>query len=93
MNMPRHIIAKPVQTAGVTSSNAGFSSAAIISFPSLLSVAFMISAVHFDAARAQKGRAAALACGKQLQQQCGGISVFGTNILECLKRDQEKLSK
>src|SRR5262249_33170922 len=33
MNMPTHIIAKPVQTAGVTSSNAIFSSVEFISFP------------------------------------------------------------
>src|SRR5262245_45364677 len=33
MNMPTHIIAKPVQTAGVTSSNTIFSSVEVISFP------------------------------------------------------------
>jgi len=66
---------------------------AVAAITSALAVAFLISAVYFDAARAQKGRAAAMACGKQLQQQCSGISVFGTNTLECLRRDQDKLSK
>ena len=66
---------------------------AIAAITSLLSIAFLISAAHFDVAQAQRHRAAAIACGKQLQQQCTGIAVFGTNIIECLKRDQEKLSK
>jgi hypothetical protein len=63
---------------------------AITAMTSLLSVAILISTTHFDVARAQKGRAA---CGKELQRHCTGVSVFGNNALECLKKDQDKLSK
>ena len=66
---------------------------AIAAMTPLLSVAILISAAHFDVAQAQKGRAAAVACGKDLQKQCTGVLVFGNNMLECLKRDQDKLSK
>jgi len=58
----------------------------------MITVTTLISAT-FDVAQAQKGRAAAIACGKELQKQCTGVSVFGNNMLECLKRDQDKLSK
>src|SRR5262249_10684370 len=54
----------------------------------LLSVAIVISAAHFNVAQAQS-RAA---CGNELKKQCSGVVVFGNNALECLKRDQEKLS-
>ena len=37
---------------------------AIAAITSLFSVAFLISAAHFDVAQAQKRRAAAIACGK-----------------------------
>jgi hypothetical protein len=63
---------------------------AIAAMTSLLSVAILISAAHFDVAQAQKGRAA---CGKELQKHCTGVSVFGNNALECLKKNQDKLSK
>src|SRR5262245_14915893 len=52
-----------------------------------------VSAAHFNDAQAQnsskKGRAA---CGAELKKQCSGVVVFGNNALECLKRDQQKLS-
>ena len=66
---------------------------AIAAMTSLLSVAILISAAHFDVAQAQKRRAADIACGKELQKRCTGIAVFATNALDCLKRDQAKLSK
>jgi hypothetical protein len=56
---------------------------------SLLSVAILISAAHFNVAQAQKGRA----CGQELQKHCAGVPVSGNNMLECLNRDQDKLSK
>jgi hypothetical protein len=60
---------------------------------SLLSVAILISSANFDVAQAQKGRAAAVACGEKLRLQCSDVTVFGTNMLECLKKDQDKLPK
>jgi hypothetical protein len=66
---------------------------AIAAMTSLLSVAILISAAHFDVAQAQKRRAADIACGKELQKHCTGIAVFATNALDCLKRDQDKLPK
>ena len=66
---------------------------AIAAITSLLSGAILISAGQFDTAQAKKGQAAAVACGKELQQHCTGVPVFGNNMLECLKRDQDKLSK
>ena len=65
---------------------------AIAAMTSLLSVAILVTAAHFDVAQAQKGRAAAVACGKELQKVCTGVFIFGNNTLECLKRDQDKLS-
>jgi hypothetical protein len=65
----------------------------------LLSVAILISSVHFGVAQAQnapkKNRAAvAVACGKELQNRCsGGVPVHANNMLECLQKEQEKLSK
>ena len=65
---------------------------AIVAITWLLSVAVLISAAQFDVAQAKKGRAAALACGKQLQKQCGGMPVLANNMQECLKKIQGKLS-
>jgi hypothetical protein len=63
----------------------------------LLSFAILISAVHFNVAQAQdnpkKGRAAAVACGKELIKLCSNVPVRGNNMLECLQKDQEKLTK
>ena len=63
---------------------------AIVAITWLLSVAALISAAQFDVAEAKKGRAAG--CGKELQKQCGGVPVLANNMLECLQKNQEKLS-
>src|SRR5262245_66224752 len=68
---------------------------AIAAITWLLSVAILISAAHFNVAQAQnnpkKGRAAALACGKELVKQCRGVTVQANNMLECVQKRQEKL--
>ena len=58
-----------------------------------LSVAILISVANFNIAQAQKGSAAALACGKELISHCSGAPVPANNMLECLRKDQEKLSE
>ena len=63
----------------------------------LFSVAIIIFAVQFNVAQAQnnpkKDRAAfALACRKQLEQQCSGVRVQANNMLECLQRTGPNLS-
>src|SRR5262245_31975798 len=65
---------------------------AIAAITWLLSVAALISVAQFDVAQAKSGRAAALACGKELQKQCSGVRVQANNMLECLQKNQEKLS-
>ena len=62
---------------------------AIAAITSLLSVAILISAAHFNVAQAQKGRA----CGRELQKHCTGVPVSGNNVLECLSKNQDNLSK
>ena len=59
----------------------------------LLSVAILISVANFNIAQAQKGNAAALACGKELINHCSGVPVPANDMLECLRKDQEKLSE
>jgi hypothetical protein len=72
---------------------------------SLLSVAILICAAHFNVAQAQNNpqgdRATALACGNALKKQCSGVPVGvpvgvpgqqKTNVLGCLQKPQEKLS-
>ena len=63
---------------------------AIAAITSLLSVAALISAAQFDVAQAKKVRA--VGCGKELQKQCVGVPVLANNMLECLQKNQEKLS-
>ena len=60
----------------------------------LMSVAILISVADFNVAQAQtnKNRAAAVACGKELAKQCSGVPVRANNMLECVQKDQEKLS-
>ena len=65
---------------------------AIAAITLLLSVAILISAVHFNVAQAQN-RAVRLACGKELIKQCTGVPVAANNMLECLEKNQENLSK
>jgi hypothetical protein len=57
----------------------------------LLSLAILLSAVHFNVAQAQT-RTVALACGKQLQKQCGGVPVLQNKIRECLQKSQGKIA-
>ena len=52
--------------------------------------AFLISAVHLNVAQAQT-RTVAVACGKQLQKQCGGMPVLANNLRECLQKSQGKI--
>jgi hypothetical protein len=61
----------------------------------LLSAAMLVSAVHYDVAQANPKKhrtAAVVACGKELQKQCSRVPVRANNMLECLQKDQEKLS-
>jgi hypothetical protein len=37
-------------------------------------------------------RYGALACGKELQKQCGGVPVLANNMLECIQKSQGKIS-
>ena len=56
----------------------------------LLSVAILTSA-----AQAQdnlRNTRTAVACGQELKRQCGGVPVQANNMLECLQKNQEKLS-
>ena len=58
-------------------------------FPaSLLSVVFLISALHYNVAQAKSGTATAVACGKELQKQCSGVPVKANNMIECLQKAQ-----
>jgi|SRR6516164_5823508 hypothetical protein len=50
---------------------------------SLLSVAMIISA---DNAAQAKSRTVAVACGKELQQQCSRVPVAANNMFECLQK-------
>ena len=59
----------------------------------VLSVAILISVANFNIAHAQKGGAVASACGKELITHCSGVPVHANNMLECLRKDQEKLSE
>ena len=78
---------------------------AIAAMTSLLSVAILMTAAHFDVAQAQKGRAAAVACGNELTKKCSGLQLGfslnanlaqqvsrGTPQLQCLQMNQENLS-
>ena len=65
-----------------------FSAIAAITW--LLSVYVLVSSAQFDVAQAKKGRAAG--CGKELQKHCVGMPVQANNMLECLQKNQEKLS-
>jgi hypothetical protein len=57
---------------------------AIAAIIPLLSVAMLISAAQ--------GKSRAFTCGKELQKQCSGVPVLANNMLECLQKNQEKLS-
>jgi hypothetical protein len=64
---------------------------AIAATASFLSVAILVSVANLNVAQA-KSRAGALACGKQLQKQCGGVPVLANNLRECRKKSEGKLS-
>ena len=64
---------------------------AIAAITSFLSVAIVVSFADFNVAQA-KSRAGALACGKQLQKQCGGVPVLANNLRECRKKSEGKIS-
>ena len=63
---------------------------AIAAITLLLSVAILIPAARFNVVQAQDD---SLACGKELIEQCNGVPVKANNMLECLQKNQEKLSK
>lgn len=52
----------------------------------LLSVAMLISAVHYNIVQAKSRTAVTSACGKELQKQCTGVPVLANNMLECLQK-------
>jgi hypothetical protein len=54
----------------------------------LFSVVILNSAVQAQD-NPRKSRAA---CGKELQKQCTGVPVLANNMLECLKKNHERLS-
>ena len=54
----------------------------------LLSIAMLVSAVHFNVAQAKSRHAAAVACGQELKKQCSGVAVKANNMLECLQKAQ-----
>ena len=54
----------------------------------LLSVAMLISVVHYNVAQAKSRTATALACGQELKKQCTGVSVQANNMLECLQKSR-----
>jgi hypothetical protein len=52
----------------------------------LLSVAILISGVHYNIAQAKSRHAAAVACGQELKKQRSGVTVKANNMLECLQK-------
>jgi len=52
----------------------------------LLSVAVLISGVHYDAAQAKSRAAVAAACGKELQKQCTSVPVLATTCSSVSKK-------
>ena len=57
----------------------------------ILSVAILPSAAQAQD-NSRKTRTA-VACGQELKRQCTGVPVQANNMLECLKKNQEKLSR
>jgi hypothetical protein len=61
-----------------------------------LLVTTLISAVHSSVVQARDNprttRALALACGKELKNQCSGVPVKANNMLECLQKSEKTLS-
>ena len=65
---------------------AHYSAIAAIISTCLLSVAMLISAIHYNVAQARSRAAGASACGQELKKQCSGVEVKANNMLECLQR-------
>jgi hypothetical protein len=63
-----------------------------VRFSAIAAITLLSVVANFNIAEAQRSRAGALACGKQLQKQCGGVPVLANNLRECLKKSQGKLS-
>jgi len=63
-----------------------------VRFSAIAAVTLLSVVASFNVAEAQRSRAGALACGKQLQKLCGGVPVLANNLRECLKKSQGKLS-
>ncbi len=59
---------------------------------SLLAVAALISATHFDLAQAQSKKTAQ-ACGQEMLKHCSGVPVQANNMLECVRKEQGGFSK
>jgi hypothetical protein len=53
-----------------------------------LSVAMLISAVHYNVAQAKSRNAVAVVCGEELKKQCSGVPAKANNMLECLQKAQ-----
>ena len=58
---------------------------------SLGSLIILVSVGHHDNVQAKTRTAGGLACGQQLKQQCSGVPVQANNMLECLRKNQDKL--
>ena len=68
---------------------ARYSAIAAIGPTWLLSIAMLVSAVHFNVAQAKSRHAAApVACGQELKKQCSGVPVQANNMLACLQKAQ-----
>ena len=62
----------------------------------ILFAAIIASAPLIDVAHAlgdKNNTSAALTCGKELKNRCNGVPVQANNMLECLQKEQQKISK
>ena len=57
----------------------------------LLSIAILTSAAQTQ--DNPRNTRTAVACGQELKRQCSGVPVRANNMLECLQKNQEKLSR
>jgi hypothetical protein len=64
-------------------------------FAAIIPVCLLSVAILASAAQAQdnpRKPRTAVACGQELKKQCTGVPVLANNMLECLQKNQEKLS-
>jgi hypothetical protein len=54
----------------------------------LVAIVILIPATHHNVAQAKSRTTTAVACGKELQKQCGGVPAQGNNMLACLQKAQ-----